>query len=132
MIALDSSALFAIVQGEAESETFARMIAENDCLLGAPTGLEAYMVTRARGDDSQLAELHRLCALKNVTTIAFSSAHLEAARAAFDRFGKGRGHPARLNYGDCLAYAIARVAAAPLLFKGKDFLHTDLEPALPP
>jgi len=132
MIALDSSAVLAIVHGEAESEIFARLISENDCLIGAPTSLEAYLVTRARGDAAHMADLQRLCALPNVTTIAFSPAHLEAARTAFDRFGKGRGHPAQLNYGDCLAYAIARVAAAPLLFKGEDFCRTDIEPAVSP
>jgi ribonuclease VapC len=132
MIALDSSALIAIVNGEAESEAFARLITENDCLLGAPTSLEAYFVTRMRGDATHLAYLQRLCSLKNVAIVAFSEAHLEAARSAFDRFGKGRGHLAQLNYGDCLAYAIARVAAAPLLFKGDDFRHTDIESALPP
>jgi len=132
MIALDSSALIAIVHGEAESEIFARLIAENDCLLGAPTSLEAHLVIRARGDPTHMADLQRLCSLENVATIAFSPTHLEAARAAFDRFGKNRGHRAQLNYGDCLAYAISRVAAAPLLFKGEDFRHTDIEPAWPP
>ena len=132
MIALDSSALLAIVHGEAESEAFARLVSENDCLLGAPTSFEAYIVTRARGDAGHMADLQRLCGLPNVTTVAFTPAHVEAARAAFDRFGKGRRHPAQLNYGDCLAYAIARVAAAPLLFKGEDFRHTDIEPALAP
>jgi ribonuclease VapC len=132
MIALDSSALLAIVHGEAESEPFARLISENDCLLGAPTSLEAYLVIRARGDAAHLADLQRLCGLENVTTIAFTTAHLDAARTAFDRFGRGGGHRAQLNYGGCLAYAIARVAAAPLLFKGEDFRHTDIEPALSP
>jgi ribonuclease VapC len=132
MIALDSSALLAIVHGEAESEAFAQLISENDCLLGAPTSFEAYIVIRARGDSGHMADLQRLCGLPNVTTIAFTSAHADAARAAFDRFGKGRRHPAQLNYGDCLAYAIARVAAAPLLFKGEDFRRTDIEPALQP
>jgi ribonuclease VapC len=48
----------------------------------------------------------------------------------FDRFGRGSGHPARLNYGDCFSYALARVLDAPLLFKGDDFVHTDIRSAL--
>ena len=53
----------------------------------------------------------------------------ESAIDAFSRYGKGLGHKAGLNFGDCLAYAVARTHAAPLLFKGDDFVHTDIEPA---
>jgi len=55
---------------------------------------------------------------------------LRIARIAFDRFGKGRGHPARLNFGDCFAYALAKSLGAPLLYKGDDFAHTDIAAAL--
>jgi ribonuclease VapC len=51
------------------------------------------------------------------------------ARAAYRDFGKGSGHPARLNFGDCFAYALAKATDEPLLFKGDDFIHTDVEPA---
>ena len=51
------------------------------------------------------------------------------ARAAFDRFGKGKGHPAQLNFGDCFAYALAKSLSAPLLFKGADFAATDVKVA---
>jgi ribonuclease VapC len=53
------------------------------------------------------------------------------AREAFRRFGKGTGHPAKLNFGDCFAYALAKATGRPLLFKGRDFARTDIEPALP-
>jgi ribonuclease VapC len=52
------------------------------------------------------------------------------ARAAYRDFGKGSGHPARLNFGDCFAYALAKDTGEPLLFKGRDFAHTDIVPAL--
>ena len=54
-----------------------------------------------------------------------------AATQAFDRFGKGRGHPAQLNICDCMAYAVASTHGVPLLFKGDDFAQTDIAPALP-
>lgn len=53
------------------------------------------------------------------------------ARAAYRDFGKGSGHPARLNFGDCFAYALAQWLREPLLYKGEDFGHTDVRPALP-
>ena len=53
------------------------------------------------------------------------------AREAYRDFGRGSGHPARLNFGDCFAYALARATGEPLLFKGDDFGHTDIAPALP-
>ena len=52
------------------------------------------------------------------------------AREAYRDFGRGSGHPARLNFGDCFAYALARATGEPLLFKGNDFVHTDIAPAL--
>ena len=56
--------------------------------------------------------------------------HLDAAQTAFAAYGKGRGSRARLNYGDCMSYALAKVTGEPLLFKGDDFTHTDITPAL--
>lgn len=59
----------------------------------------------------------------------YTAEHAALARQAFRRFGKGR-HPAALNFGDCIAYSVAKFENAPLLFKGNDFIHTDIEPAL--
>ena len=55
--------------------------------------------------------------------------HLDAARRAWRRFGKGNNHPAALNFGDCFAYALAKTTGEPLLFKGEDFPRTDIESA---
>ena len=60
-----------------------------------------------------------------------TEAQARIAREAFRDFGKGSGHPAELNFGDCFAYALAKASGEPLLFKGDDFSHTDLVPALP-
>ncbi len=75
------------------------------------------------------AQLRTILQAGLVMVVPFDAAMYELASGAFLRFGKGRGHPARLNFGDCLAYAVARSHAVPLLFKGDDFVHTDLEPA---
>ncbi len=61
-----------------------------------------------------------------VAIVDFSAAHAAVAYRAFRDFGRRRGHPAALNYGDCMAYAVASIASAPLLFKGDDFVHTDI------
>jgi ribonuclease VapC len=58
-----------------------------------------------------------------------SEAHARIAREAYRDFGKGSGHPAKLNFGDCFAYALAKTTSEPLLFKGDDFIHTDIIPA---
>ena len=90
--------------------------------------LEAAMVLTARlGHDARpmlFAFLRRL----DTEVVAFNEEHLDAAATAFIRFGRGR-HPAALNFGDCMSYAVASVAGMPLLFTGEDFRRTDIAPA---
>jgi len=129
VIALDTSALIAIIAGEPEAEAFAALVAENDCLVGAPTQFEAAMVAKRHVTGDQYRDLIRILSWRNVAIVDFSAAHAEIAERAFHDFGKGRGHRAGLNFGDCMAYAVATLASAPLLFKGDDFIHTDLTPA---
>jgi ribonuclease VapC len=129
VIAVDTSALIAIIAGEQEAEHFATLLAQNDCLIGAPTQFEAMMVAHRLTSDDLFRDLVRLLSWKNVAIVDFSAAHVEIAHQAFNRFGKGRGHRAKLNFGDCMAYAVASHASAPLLFKGDDFVHTDIRPA---
>jgi ribonuclease VapC len=124
MIALDTSALIAIVAKEAEA--FATIVAENECLIGALTQFEAAMVANRETSGGLYRDLLKILSWKNVAIIDFSAAHAAFAYRAFREFGRGRGHRAALNYGDCMAYAVASVAAAPLLFKGDDFAHTDI------
>lgn len=132
MIAIDTSALIAIIAGEPEAEPFAALVAQNDCLIGAPTQLEAAMVARRHVTGDQYRDLIRILSWKNVAVVDFSAAHAEIADRAFRDFGKGRSHRAGLNFGDCMAYAVAYLASAPLLFKGADFAHTDISPAWRP
>jgi len=75
------------------------------------------------------ADFKELIESLNVEVISFTPEQARLAFDAFKRFGKGRGTKASLNFGDCLAYALAKELQAPLLYKGNDFAHTDLQPA---
>lgn len=91
--------------------------------------LEFIMVARGRADERIVPHAQALVASAPFRLVPFDERHLAAAADAFARFGKGL-HPARLNFGDCMAYAVAKVAACPLLYKGDDFARTDIAPAL--
>ncbi len=130
MIAVDSSALIAIAWREPGYEGLQGLIARNQCILTAANLLETHMVLAGRGNVDPAVFINALTVDPLVEVVPLGLEHFLAARTAFDRFGKGRGHPAQLNFGDCLSYAMAKVAGAPLLFKGDDFRHTDIEPAL--
>lgn len=124
---LDASALVALVVGEPEFETIREtMSTAGDLAVGAPTLFEAAMVLRSRLGAAGRTLLDASTAQFEVDVVPFDAQHWPVALDAFTRFGKGR-HPAGLNFGDCLAYAIARVAGEPLLCVGGDFAQTDLE-----
>jgi ribonuclease VapC len=103
-------------------------VAGGSAAIGAPTLFETAMVLVSREGTSGMRALLRFLDDYRVTLLDFDEWHVEAAVRAFVRYGKGR-HPARLNYGDCMTYAVAKLAGAPLLFVGDDFARTDLEPA---
>ncbi len=128
MIALDSSALVAILLCEPDADALIEAIERADHLLiGAPTLLECRIV--AAGKSPRLpSDLRELIDGIRPETVDFTPRHLDVATEAFGRFGKGR-HPAALNFGDCMAYAVARVAGCPLLCKGQDFARTDIRSA---
>jgi ribonuclease VapC len=126
---IDSSALIAIVLGEPERRSFIEAIAAADVrLVAAPTMFEASMVALARSD-ARFRDLRDFCERGEVETVAFGPDHVDLALDAFRRYGKGR-HPAGLNMGDCVSYALARATAEPLLFKGEDFSQTDIKRAV--
>lgn len=125
MIALDTSVILAIALDEPEAEAFKSALRRDAILIGWPTLFETRLVLAAKGFANSTEIIARLAAAPNVTAIAFDGPHYAAAEAAFTRFGKGR-HPAALNMGDCFSYAVAAVAKAPLLFKGRDFGQTDV------
>ena len=130
MIAVDTSAIMAILFVEVDAEVFKRRLSEEPSCLSAVSFQEASMVMVVRlGDPSAWRELDELIHDLNLQVIDHDRDLALAARAAFARFGKGR-HPARLNFGDCASYALAKSRAIPLLFKGEDFAKTDIVPAL--
>jgi len=83
------------------------------------------MVALRDASGAPYRDLLMILSWKNVVTVDFTAVHGSIAQLAFETFGRGRGHRAGLNYGDCMAYAVASVASAPLLFKGDVFSHTD-------
>ena len=126
MIAVDSSALLAIVLDEPEAARFAKILLSRDCLVGAPTALECHFALTRFRQPKFLRTLEKMLEGRTVEIVAFTLEHLHIAKSAFELYGKGLGHRAQLNFGDCLAYAIAKFADIPLLYKGDDFVHTDL------
>lgn len=129
MIAVDSSAVLALALDEPDAERFVGPLADVPCVIGWPTLLEIFLVLRSRRKTIALEAADAWRGASNVTAIAFDPSLYLEARAAFERFGKGV-HPAGLNFGDCMAYAVAKVHDVPLLFKGTDFALTDIRSAL--
>ncbi len=131
MIAVDTSAIVAIALLEPEARMFGEAITTGDCLIGWPTVLECHMVLSGIPRRQGLDTLDKALSSPRLKIVPFDSALYATARDAFDRYGKGRGHRAQLNFGDCLAYAVAKASDVPLLYKGSDFARTDIRPALP-
>lgn len=123
---VDSSAVLAIFMDEPEAQHFQNVIARGGCFAGAPTLVEIWTsLIRKTGNHAIAASFVEGLVEHAIQVIPFTADHMEAAGNAYARFGKGR-HPAKLNYGDCMAYAAAKVAELPLLFKGADFGLTDI------
>lgn len=123
---LDSSAIVSVLTEEIGYEDVVRRASAALMLaVGASTLLETAMVLSSRlGKDPRLA-LNGFLRKMDVEVIPFTTEHYEVAMDAFERYGKGR-HPAALNFGDCLTYAVARLSGLPLLYTGSDFARTDL------
>jgi ribonuclease VapC len=132
VIAVDTSAIIAIVQLEPDAADFTRCMeqAASACI-SAVSLQEALMVLAGRrGDTAAWGPLDRMIHDLELEVVAYDDKLARIASEAFLRFGKGR-HPARLNCGDCASYALAKSLNIPLLFKGADFAKTDIVPALP-
>ncbi len=124
---LDSSAVVTLLLRHPGYEEVFEVLAGADVLgMGAPTLTETGVVLGARLSLDPSPLLGRFVQEYGVEVIPFGESHWWEAMEAFQRFGKGR-HRAGLNFGDCLTYAIARLAHEPLLFVGDDFPHTDLD-----
>lgn len=133
MITIDTSAVVAIFRQEPEAARFSAAIAaDEEPLIAAVSVLELSIVLRSF-KNLPPAETERWLDLfletGRLRVVPMTVDHVRAARAAHMLYGKGTGHPARLNFGDCCTYALAKVHGAPLLFKGDDFVKTDLTAA---
>ena len=125
---VDSSALVSLLLREPGWEPIAAALTTRARVaIGAPTLTETAIVLHAKGAPPSLlpAALQRT----RMEVVPFTERHALVAADAFATYGRGR-HPASLNFGDCMTYAVARLAQVPLLFIGNDFALTDLEPAL--
>ncbi|MBK6763009.1 MAG: type II toxin-antitoxin system VapC family toxin [Micrococcales bacterium] len=128
---VDTSAVVAILTREPGWETLATALrAANGASMSAGTYVELGIVVDRLDDPSISRRLDRLLAAWNVAVVPLTPEQAAIARAAYADYGRGSGHPARLNLGDCFAYALASETGRPLLFKGSDFEHTDLAPAV--
>jgi ribonuclease VapC len=124
---IDSSALIALLLGESETADFVAAIAATSTrLVSAPSYLETAIVMRARSGPDAQEKLDRLLGELSAQIVPFTQDHAVIAIAAYQQYGKGSGHPAGLNFGDCFTYALAKLAGEPVLFKGNDFSRTDL------
>jgi ribonuclease VapC len=128
---IDTSGILAILQDEPERRAF------NEAIEAAPVVtisvanlMESSIVVEARFGPAGGLALDRFLETARIGAMHVDREQGELARRAYREYGKGR-HPAGLNFGDCFAYALAITRAEPLLFKGDDFVHTDVEVAIP-
>ena len=126
---VDSSALVAVVDREPEHEAFLALIIDSSSRLSVANWLETCLVLDKRSP-AHGRRLDELVDSLGIEIVPVSVEQGGVAREAHRRFGRGTGSPARLNFGDCFAYALAITTGEPLLFKGTDFTHTDLHGAL--
>lgn len=128
---VDTSALIAILRDEEDAIAYARAIANAAIRrISAATYVETAAVIDASRDPIASRRFDDLLREARFAIESVTEAHARIAREAYRDFGRGSSHPARLNFGDCFAYALAKAMNEPLLFKGDDFARTDITSAL--
>jgi ribonuclease VapC len=129
---VDSSAIVAIVTTEAEAALFKEVIGRaGQPRLSAASYVEIGIVIDGRREPVLSRGTDDFIKAAGIVIEPVTERQARIAREAYRDYGKASGHPARLNFGDCFAYALARDLNEPLLFKGDDFRHTDIRPAIP-
>jgi ribonuclease VapC len=128
---IDASAILAILRDEPEARSFAQQIANTGSRrVSAVNYVEAAVVIDGSRNPIASRRFDDLFREAQLVVEPVTETQARIAREAYRDFGKGSGHPAGLNFGDCFAYALAKATGEPLLFKGDDFTHTDLAPVL--
>ncbi|GAB3498275.1 type II toxin-antitoxin system VapC family toxin [Flexivirga lutea] len=123
---VDTSALIAILKEEPEADQLMRVLASRPSRISASTLLETMIV----GTPARRLDVRGLLEMTATNVVPFDRNLTELAATAHRQFGRGSGSPAKLNFGDCFSYALAKAYDEPLLFKGDDFSHTDVRSAL--
>ena len=127
---IDMSALVAILRDEPEAKDCALAIEINPTRrVSAANFVETALVIDGSRDPIASRRFDDLVKEARIVIEPVSEAQARIAREAYRDFGRGSGHPAKLNFGDCFGYALAKTTGEPLLFKGDDFIHTDIIPA---
>jgi ribonuclease VapC len=130
---VDASAIVAILNSEPQADAFADAIEGGSAAITSAIAVfEATLAlcrTRHAAVEDAVADVEEFLSVAGIQCLPITQREAQTALAAYARYGKGRGHPAQLNLGDCFAYAMARNRELPLLFKGDDFTKTDIEPA---
>lgn len=127
---VDSSAFVAVLLDEPEGEAFRALLADQPVRLSAATLTECHIVLSGKPGDGLVDDLEELLRVSAVDVVAVDESLARVAADAHRRYGRGSGSPAKLNYGDCFSYALAMTRDEPLLFKGDDFIHTDVRVAI--
>jgi ribonuclease VapC len=126
-VIIDTSAIIAVLRDERDAVSFARAIADATTRrISAVNFVESAVVIDASRDPIATRRFDDFMKEASISIEPVTAEQAQIARAAYRDFGKGSGHPARLNFGDCFAYALAKESSNPLLFKGKDFSQTDI------
>jgi ribonuclease VapC len=126
-VVIDTSAVLAWLKSEPERERIVQALeAHPVCRISAVSLLEAHIVVRAREHATMLDKLNRSLQEIDTVVMPFDEQQARLADTAFQRYGKGQGHPVQLNLGDCVV-ALAKAVGEPLLFVGNDFSQTDIE-----
>jgi ribonuclease VapC len=124
---VDTSVILAIVLDEAEAETFIERILKSDAaVISAGSVVELAAVSTRRFGGALDARIDVVLVDLPLSIAPITSSQAIAGREAYRRYGVGTGHPAKLNFGNCFSYALAKERGEPLLFKGDDFTHTDV------
>ena len=126
---LDTSAVVAILRGEPEAEQFSRVVEDGLPKMSAVSYVEAGAVMDGARNPLISRQLDEFLKIARVELMPVTVEQARLARDAYRDFGRGSGHPAKLNFGDCFAYALAKDTGEALLYKGSDFSNTDVESA---